>query len=833
MEGTVISSASSRDTLAEKLRTISHWILTGVFGLLPLIFVPLGPAGLEYTKVLVVVGALAFALIFYALSVLRSGTVSLHVPLPFYALLAILATAGASVVLSGDMSDAFMGNVFGIHTAAFVLLLVLTVFTTMIVGFKKEWIMRLYMLFVGSTFVLALFHVARLVFGPEFLSLGIFTSSVSTPVGGWNDLALFLGLTVLLALVTFEQIPLTKWGKILFGFVVTAALALLAVINFFFVFVVLGTVSLVMVVYSLGRDRFQEQQPIAKHDRSIASLVLPVGVFVVSALFVLGGPILGGSISKLTNISYVEVRPSFEATADIARGVYGDNFTKAFLGVGTNRFEDAWRTYKDESLNETVFWNTDFQSGNGYIGTFFVTTGILGGLAWLAFLGLFVFGGVRTLLRAADTDKIWYFIGTSSFVGATFIWGMSLVYVPGATMLILAAFCTGIFFVAQANLNPSKVRFLKLAINRRTGFILTLGVIAVIIVSVGGLYGTVKHYTAAYTFAESVFSARPGVDVEAVEAKVASAFEMSPNDFYARRVAEYQLARMDTLLGIQEPSELQQQQFQAAIANGVNAGNEATRLDGTDPENWAVLGRIYSVLAAAGIDQSYELAKQSLEKAREFDPKNPLRVLELAVLESRNGNIAEATRLTEEAIGLKSNYSDALFFLSQLNIAAGDVEKAVAATRAMIQLEPQNPSRYYQLGVLEASRENLDIAISAFQTAVSLDSNYANARYFLALAYSEKGMPAEAKAELQKVLELNPGNELVTSLIGQLDAKGKIELAPATTTAASQPVTDQNTVTETNDDVTTTENPDTPLITPVNTPAAEPEPAGDAATPTE
>ena len=53
------------------------------------------------------------------------------------------------------------------------------------------------------------------------------------------------------------------------------------------------------------------------------------------------------------------------------------------------------------SLNSTVFWNTDFSSGIGFIPTSFVTTGIVGALAWIAFLVLLIVFGFRMLILRA------------------------------------------------------------------------------------------------------------------------------------------------------------------------------------------------------------------------------------------------------------------------------------------------------------------------------------------------------------------------------------------------------------------------------------------------
>jgi len=823
MEGEV-TQHSAGDSVAGKLRGISHWILIAVFGLLPLIFIPGSLVPLALTKVTVVVLAVLLAVVFFSLSVLRSGRISFSLPYALFALWGVAIVSVVSALLSGDVRDALFGDVLGIHTAAFVVLIALSSTLWTFLEFRKENVVRLYMLIILSTTVLVLFHVARLIFGADFLSFGIFGAN-SSPIGSWNDLALLLGLAVLLALVTLEQLSLTAWGKMLFGVVIAAALVMLAVINFLFVWVVLGLVSAVMVIYALSKDRFSPPEGASdsmhpmtvqtSRTPSMASLIFPVIVCVISGTFVLGGGTLSRIVSDVTQISYIEVRPSFTTTADIAEKVYK---TEAFLGVGTNRFADAWRVHKADALNNTPYWNVNFQSGSGYIPTFFVTTGVLGGVAWLIFLLLFVWGGLRMILRGGTKDTLWSFVGTSSFVGASFIWGMSLVYVPGAAILLLGALCTGLTFVAQGMLRPEAKRSIQLATNRKSGFVLTLAVVVLIAGTVGVMYISVKQYGAVYLFAEGAKMVQAGGNIEDVEQTIVSAFNLAPNDAFARQIASYEQLRLNTLLNLNNPTDEQKQQFQSSAATAVRAAQLAVDRDGTDPENWSVLGRLYRTLAIVGVDGAYDAAKERLERARDLDPKNPRRVLDLAVLEVQADNLDEAHSLAEQALTLKSNYSDALFLLTQIEVSRGNVASAIDATKAMIGLSPQDATRYYQLGVLEASRQNHTAAVSAFESAISLNKSYSNARYFLALSYVALGQTEDALRELRAVQELNPDNELVAGLIQQLETTGTIAPAPTNQIIEDEADEGGEALEGTEDDVTTDEAPNTPLVTPVNTP---------------
>lgn len=807
---------STDDRVEHALLGISRNIIVAVFGLLPLFFIPLPFIGLDYAKTMFVIAGVFLAIIFYSLSVLRSGTVQVAAPLALWALWLAAASAFVSGLLSGDMTDALIGNDLGVHTGVFILLLALVATTTAVVGQTKATIMRLYMLLAGTALLLGVFHVGRLLLGPSFLSLGIFTDLVSTPIGGWNDLALFFGLSILLSLVALEQLPLTRWGKGLFSTVIVLALIMLAVVNFFAVWVVLGLVSLVMLMYGLTKDRFSENTLSfeGKRDKlSLVSVVLSIMVFVVSVVFITVGSSVGNMLTNATGISYLEVRPSFEATVDIGRSVYAEN---ALVGIGTNKFADAWRLYKDPSINGTVFWATDFTGGSGYLTTLFVNTGILGVVTWIVFFCLFLVAGLRMLFKAVHVDRFWYFFGTSAFVGALYLWGMSFVYVPGAAILLLAAVFTSIVFVAHSTLLSMQPLRVSIANNKRAGFALVAVVMLIIVASTSALFFAGRQYASVHTYGSGLYAAATGNDLQVVESRIADAYAISQSDVYALQLAMYQLSKIHAFLNVAELTAEQEQELQASIQNGINAAQIAVDQDPTEPANLTTLGSIYSVLASASVEGAAERATEMFQKARQYDPQNPLYALLLAQLSSRTGDLENARSSAQEAVRLKNNYTDALFFLTQLDIAEGKTADAISTTQAIISLEPNNPARHYQLGVLLSAHNEIDAAITAFEQAIALDTNYANARYFLALAYAQQGNTQGALQQLQTVLDLNPGNTQVQDLIDRINS-GEGLSAPEDVQQTQPQVDEPTTVTSEDGTVTTTEDPDTPLIRPVNT----------------
>lgn len=809
-------SSQKNDSIASVLRAWGQHIVVVVFGLLPLLFIPTANAPFEYTKILIVIGALLVALVLYSLSVLRSGIVQVGISYPLCALWALSVIAMVSALLSGDFRDAFIGDFFSIHSALFTILLTAVPTVWMILRPSKTAVMRMYMLLALSTIVLVAYHVLRLFFGADFFSFGVFTSETSTPVGTWNDLALLLGLVVILSLVVLEQLALTKMGRVLFGVVTFLSLVMLSVINFFTVWLVLGLSSVALIVYTLGKERFSGKQlPLLAGRGVSSSFGISLLVFGISVLFIIGGSTIGGWIAERTGVNYIEVRPSLEATGNIARHVYAEN---AVLGIGPNKFVDAWRLYKEDAINTTYFWNADFNGGNGYITTFFVTTGVLGGVAWILFLITYVVAGMRRLLRSTEGDKLWYFVGVSSFVSALYIWGMSVLYVPGAVILLIGALCTGVSLYAFSILGGVQPREIAVGGDRRIGFILTLITMFVIIGSVVLLYMAVRHYSAVYTFNKSIQSMREGTPVAELEQQVMDAFSLAASDVFARRIAEYQLGRLNALAQLPEPTEAQVEEFNTTMVNGVRFAQEAVRLDGKEPANWAVLAGIYNVLASLNVEGALDRVREALDQYRTLNPKNPLPHLESAVVEARVGNYDLARTHIDLALKIKPNSIEAYQLLAQLAVIQGNVDEAVSSTQAAISLEPRNPILYYHLGVLESSRENTETAIAAFQKAIELDTNYANAHYLLALAYDLTGDSAAAKTHLERVLELNPGNADVEQLIRTIDEEGSLAGLRG---GISQSVDEPAAQVDESGNVHATNDPDTSLVAPVNTTPAE------------
>lgn len=795
------------DIIERWLLLVSQYLLCGTLLAAPFLFLAPAPIAVGFTKSFVLTIGTLLTLIIFSLFLLRAGMVRLVGLVVLLPLWGMVLVSVVSALLSGDRFDALIGDNFSIHTVGFLALLALVTTATAIVLDSKSVITKFFVGFCGAAMLVEFWHVARFFFGADFLSFGIFTSPTSSLLGSFNDVALFAGLVVILGLVALLQLPLRGLSLGVVAALMVFSLSILAVVNFFLVWLVVGFFSLLSLLYALTRDRLLSTTVASGVSLSRPVIIVLGVVCGVSALFVVAGTYLGGILSDKVGVQYIEVRPSLTTTIDIAGATYKSE--GALLGIGPNRFEDAWRLHKNPAINETVFWSTAFTAGSGYIPTLFVTTGVLGGVVMLLFLASVMYIGYRTLVFSASGDPFWYFVGTVSLTGAVYVWGMSVVYVPGVTLLIIGASLTGVLLVAHSQLALGGVVSLSFSDSRPRVFVLIGMVMLLIAVSVGAMFVLSKQYVAHVISARAIAA---GADEAQLDQVLDRASLLSGSDTYLAERVSLRLATLNRLLSNPSPTADDQRLFRDAAETALRLSGMMIAWDSTNPTNHALLGSTYGILALAGVENAMNMSSASLNAARAVDPQNPEYALIDAQIAARSGNTEKARTALADALSKKPNYVDALFLLSQVEVGAGNTDVAVTAARSIVSIESQNPARHFQLGSLLFSTKDYDGAYLALTNAISLDQNFANARYLLALTYLQKGDRDSALKELRTVQTTNSENSELATLIGKIES-GEVSMPEL---GINAPVNETSVSVDDSGVATSETSPDTDLLVPVN-----------------
>ena len=770
------AGAEEPATGKNRLERVAGRLLLLLAFFLPVFFIPSAVFPFQGGKSLFISLAVITAFSLWIIARLQDGEFELPQSPLLIALGVLVVLSALSGFFSGSLAESFVGRGFEAGTVTHVLILSLLLFLVPLLIRSQERIFSCYLAFFSAAGLLALFHLLRFAFGPDFLSFGIFTDAAANTVGKWNDLAVFFGTSALFSLVTIELISLGRFFKALTYCLLLVSLFFLAVINFGPVWFVLGLFSLVFLVYliSFGAQKAENSSEdisniLDKTARRPRRLPLPsLFLLLVSVVFVLGGATLSAPLSARLGVSQVEARPSWSATFAVAKQTLVKD---PLLGAGPNRFAAEWLHYKPAGINETIFWGTDFEYGIGLIPTFLATTGILGALSWVVFFALFLSAGFGAMLR--DTaDKLSRYLSASSFLLAFFLWVFTVVYIPSFTLFALAFLFTGLFLAVLLAERALPRAVISFAADPRAGFV---SVLVLILLLIGGVtlgYLLIQKYAASVYFERGVRAFNRDGNVGEAERLIQKAAAVSPLDLYFRFLADIALYRMGATLAAPPGASADsvRSEFQTLLGAALGSARRAVSLNQTNYENFVSLGRVYEAVVPLKIPGAYESAHASYEQALSLNPESPALFLTLARLEAAKGDNAKARGEIARSLSKKGNYTEAIFFLSQIEAREGNIKAAISSVEAASIIAPNDATIFFQLGLLRYNDRDFRGAIGALERAVALNPAYANAKYFLGLSYERIGRDTDAVKQFTDLQATNPDNKEIELILRNLKA---------------------------------------------------------------
>ena len=770
MEENYTTVGQKRESMFDR---ISFGILLAMSFLVPVFFVPTAFISTQFgTSILFAFGVIV-SILLYIIGGLSRG--SLDLPKPAKYIIGFLTVVPIAYALAGIANGfsrmSFLGYTFDISTAGFIMLSFGYLFLVSLLFRSKSRIFYSYFVFLLSSIILSIFLLVRIIFGAEVLSFGLFNTLTSTMIGSWNNVGIFFGICALLSLLTFEMIQGSKFMKILLSLALLLSLFFLALVNFSIIWVILAITAFLFILYRMfsAQSAYPSQTSFGKKLSKIP--LYSSIVFLVSLVFVIWGATTGSYLSNKFSVTNVEVRPNLSVTLDIARNTLQ---SRPLFGSGPNTFAVEWLTFRPDDIISTIFWNTDFQSGIGLIPTFAVTTGAIGILSWLLFLGFYVYLGFKSIFSPV-TDVFVKYLITSSFFVSLYLWIMTFVYVPSTSIFILTFFFSGLFLasVYLAGLIPTSIHVFSRS--PKTGFLSSLIMVIFFIASSALGYGLFKNSQSLWYFQKSSYAFNTSNDINLSEEYMGKAIMAVPSDIYYRALSEIELAKLSLILS-QDPKKVKpedaQKQFSETLTTAIKAGIGAKDADPKNYLNWITLGRVYEAVSVPefGIDGAYQSAQFAYNEALRRNPKNPGIFMLFAWLAVTGKDLKQAKQYALQAIAVKKNYIDAYFLLSQIEVADKNIKGAIESVTAASVIDPTDPGIFFQLGLLKYNSQDFDGAIIALEKAITLTPNYANAKYFLGLAYEAIGERTKAIEQFEQLAITNPDSEEVKTILTNLKA---------------------------------------------------------------
>jgi tetratricopeptide (TPR) repeat protein len=782
------------------------WLILGLSFLLPIFFVPGQVITPEFSKIIILEIVVMLGVFAWSAARLRDG--KLVIPKSFLLFVTFLLVVQfiIAAIVSPTPLISFTGSGYDLGTVNSFAVLFLLMFLSSVVFSTRDRILSLYASFVLSGTLIMVYHLARHFFGVDFLSFGIFTSDISSPIGKWNDMAAMMGAIMLLLLTTLYFFPQNKALRLPAYAMFAAGLFLLLLIDFTILWLILFVLLLTLCALAVYEGEQSHKQALREtseaggvahksvHKRIVHHLpMLAVVLLVVSFVFGSGlstlpwgkdNATLGHVLQKtLHSASYSEVVLTPGLTYDIIKASITES---PFFGSGPNRFSSTFLLNKSSSINRSPFWDSSFDFGTGRIPTYFSTTGIIGTLLWILFIGTILMKG-RKVMKLFAKDRIASYLAFSLFLMTLYFWSLAFFYIPNVSIFALTFLFTGAliaFLVGEGVVGVYNVSFEG---NTRLSFVITPIVIILLVGTIASGVLLYRQVSSLVAFRDSQVAISAG-NIELGQANLLRANSLSERDIYQRSLSNIGLLNLTNLAKQDLPSEEIAVKANQFVNDARGYAERAVTLDPTNFENYLQLGSVYDTLGSLGIQNTVQLARQNYEQALQLNPKSPRILFVLARLEYISGDHAKAKDYLHKALAERPNYLEAVSFLTQLELQDKNPDGAIGALQASVAAEPSNFLLRFALGYLEyVKRDYLD-AIGQFETAVILNPAYADAKYFLGLSYAHTNRTSDAIQQFTDVQTLNPDNKEVTTILRNLKAgRGAFDVGY---TAPTQPVED-------------------------------------------
>lgn len=744
--------------------------------LLPIFFIPVYNLSTELSKVTLLAIFSFFGFLIWLVARLRAGVLVFPKTWLLSSVALILVATLVSAILSPAVSVSLFGIGSEVHTFWFLLVSGIAFFLTAVTVRNPRKILSFFVALTSAFLLLFLFHVIRLLAGADVLSFGLFNSQIASILGKWNDIAIFSGLIGILVMFALLILSPSRLLKIFLWGILGASLFLLALVNFNIAWIMFGVFSLIAVVYAVSFGDAQK-----KGLSRIAPL--PTALIIIAVFAVVFAAPIGTWTAQTFGFSNFEVRPTWKTTVSIINETFADD---PLWGIGPNRFYSQWLLHKPDSVISSIFWNTDFNTGVGFIPTFAVTTGSVGALSWVLFFLVFLWSGIG-ILTHLPADRLRRFLLLGTYLGAAWLWIFAFFYVPNAAMFTLAFLFTGLFIAMLSSERLISVIEWRFSDKPQKSFVTVLVLIFFCIVSVVGLYVGGQKLFAATVFQKGQVALSRENGLDAAIADTRRAIEASKHDIFYRALAGFLVADLREIYSRANAQTIDdiRLEFRSVLGSAIESAQNAIDFDETNYQNWRTLARIYAALVPLDIPGAYENALQAYDEVGKRNPKNPSIFLERAQMELARGNSALAKEEIGKSLVLKKNYTDALFLLSQIEMNEGKLTDAISSVEIASLINPNDPGIFFRLGFLRYSNRDYRGAISAFEVAVRLQPNYANAKYFLGLAYYQTDKTEKAIAEFEDIQRMNPDNAEVQAILLNLRS-GKEPFANSTAPAPEE-----------------------------------------------
>lgn len=746
--------------------------------LVPLFFLPWTSDILEFNKQFLVFILGAAGLILYLGQAIRTGHLVFKKSLANYAVLIFVAAVLLVSLFSdfryqsifGGFGTGFSGSFFSSIGFAILFFLILNVF-----GINqspaKEDASKVLSIFGLSLFLTLIFGVLQIFGLPVFKLFGISQNTFNT-VGTFNGLGIIAAVLLVFSLARLDLGKNSFWGYFRIPAAVLSLLFLLT-LNWWILWLV-AIAGLVFILISSSLS-----------DWRISNYFWPSAIILTAVVIMLFNFNLTATLGLKIPI---EIAPSFSTSFEITKKVLAKD---PLFGVGPENFSLAYDLYKPISINNTIFWDLRFSEATSELFNTLISYGLVG---FLAFMFLFF-----TVSRLGFKNFGLFSIFVT-LIAAWVLYPYNMTF--GFSLWLL------IGLLALSAVKKKDELAVSLEKYPKHSLITSVSFIGVLVLAIIGFYFITTHYAANLKFTRALTNQ----DIDKKNQLLVGAINLNKSEgIYSRALANLLTSRINQeFQGLSKARTAEERQaiisrVQNFSATAINLSTEMTQRQKEDSANWFSRALVYESLINI-IEGSDEWAIRVYQEYARTSPKDPtpylrtgniyliradfLRQLILGqtaqnlspenrtILQNQIlANLKSAEENYLKATELKPNYVLAIYNLGVVYEREGRVKDAIRQLELTKSANPLDANIGLQLGLLYYRDNQKDRSFNEFQRAITIFSDFSNARWYLALLYEERGRIDNALEELRKIEKLNPDNQVLRNKIEELE-KGKRSIPP-------------------------------------------------------
>ncbi len=401
-----------------------------------------------------------------------------------------------------------------------------------------------------------------------------------------------------------------------------------------------------------------------------ASLV----ILFISILLVLFGSQLNVYLSGVTGVNYVEGRPNWQSTIDVASKVLAQ---KPLFGSGPNTFDIEWNLNRSVEVNNYIFWNNQYNFGVGFVPTSLVTVGGIGFILWILFYVFVFILGFRTLFGLDKRQEV-TIVNIIISIGAILSSIVMIFYTPG----VVVVFANLVFVALLGILNAHNFRVININLYSKQwkNFLSTIGFVIALIFAIYLMYLVAFKALGNMYYRKAVLS----TDVNVALSLIQKSISLDPTQpLYYQTKAQIYATKVATITSLSQTEIVEKKnEIDSNIANAIDAAIFAEQINQMDYNSKIVTGKILEFFGSLGLKDASRGSIQKYLAASMNAPTNPLPLLFASNVALSINDKNSAKDYLTRAIMLKSDYSDVPELAKEIRTLVEQINKSTASSAA-------------------------------------------------------------------------------------------------------------------------------------------------------